>query len=56
MWTCKNCGLEIMFRAVSPEIDEKGCFFLCPGCAHRNALINVAGKDENIALAQPKTP
>lgn len=54
MWQCRQCGLEVMFRAVEPEIDEAGCFFLCPGCGHRNALVNVAKPgDEAIALAQP---
>lgn len=52
MWTCRSCGLEIMFRAVEPEIDGDGCFFLCPGCNHRNALVNVGGKSGDIALAQ----
>lgn len=44
-----------MFRAVEPEVDETGCYFLCPGCGHRNALVNIGGggEDDPIALAQP---
>jgi len=43
------CGLEMMFRAVTPEVDEAGCYFLCIGCGHRNgleALRNTAGELE----------
>jgi hypothetical protein len=43
-----------MFRAVLPEIDGEGCYFLCPGCGHRNALVNVGGESGDIALAQPR--
>lgn len=55
MWTCRSCGLAIMFRAAEPEIDEEGCYFLCPGCQHRNALVNVGwgAEDDPITLAQP---
>ena len=54
MWTCRHCGLEIMFRATQPEIDEIGCYFLCLGCGHRNNLINKAeAGDESIVLGQP---
>jgi len=53
MWKCRGCGLEIMFRAVTPEVDQVGCYFLCPGCGYRNALVNVGGDDGPIALAQP---
>lgn len=54
MWTCRHCGLEVMFRAVTPELDADGCYFLCPGCEHRNKLVNQAEDgDESIALGQP---
>lgn len=53
MWKCKACGLLMLFRAVEPEIDEDGCYFLCIGCGHRNPLVNVAGEKGEIALAQP---
>lgn len=54
MWTCRRCGLKVMFRAVEPEVDELGCYFICPGCEHRNKLVNVAVEgDESIALGQP---
>lgn len=54
MWTCRACSLSVLFRAVQPEIDDVGCYFLCPGCGHRNALVNVAQPgDERTALAQP---
>ena len=49
MWKCMACGLEMMFRAVTPEVDEAGCYFLCIGCGHRNgleALRNTAGELE----------
>lgn len=53
MWKCTRCGLELMFRAVTPEIDQDGCYFLCVGCGHRNPLVNIGGPDDNIALVQP---
>ncbi len=43
-----------MFRAVQPEIDEEGCYFICLGCGHRNALVNVAGDRGEIVLGQPE--
>ncbi|CAB3904252.1 hypothetical protein LMG26858_04396 [Achromobacter anxifer] len=54
MWRCRNCGLGIMFSVVDPEIDEAGCFFMCPGCDYRNKLINVGpyGDDDPISVAQ----
>jgi DNA-directed RNA polymerase subunit RPC12/RpoP len=52
MWKCTNCGLLIMFKAVTPEIDAEGIYFLCAGCGYRNKLINV-GAGEDVALAQP---
>lgn len=54
MWKCRNCGLDIMFSAAPPEIDQDGIFFLCVSCRHRNVLINVGGEDDTIALAQPE--
>lgn len=54
MWTCKACGLGMMFKAVTPEIDEDGCYFLCVGCGQRNVLVNVGAERGEIALAQPK--
>lgn len=54
MWKCRGCGLEVLFRAAEPELDEAGCYFLCPGCGHRNPLVNVATPgDDAIALGQP---
>lgn len=55
MWRCRKCGLEVAFSAVEPEIDEVGCFFRCPGCDHRNKLINVGpyGDEDPITLGQP---
>lgn len=54
MWKCRSCGLLVLFRAVEPEVDEDGCFFLCPGCGHRNKLVNMAHPgDESIVLGQP---
>lgn len=41
MWKCVHCRLEIMFRAVEPEIDQGGIYFLCLGCSLRNMLVNV---------------
>ena len=45
----------MMFRAVDPQLDEEGCFFICVGCKGRNALVNVGrgGEDDPILLAQP---
>jgi len=44
-----------MFSAAQPEVDEEGCYFLCPSCGHRNALINAGGggSDDTLELAQP---
>lgn len=55
MWKCRNCGLEIMTSAIDPEVDEAGCFFRCPGCDHRNTLVNVGpyGDEDPVALRQP---
>jgi len=54
MWKCQHCGLEVMFSAVQPEIDDEGCYFVCPGCDGRNKLVNVGPRDgDHIALAQP---
>lgn len=53
MWKCRGCNLGVMFTAVEPEVDEDGCFFLCPGCGHRNALVNF-GKGDDVALGQPE--
>ena len=57
MWTCRHCGLLVMFKSVEPEIDEDGCYFICPGCKARNPLVNVGkkGPDDPIELAQPPT-
>lgn len=55
MWKCKACGLLVMFQAAEPEVDEKGIYFLCPGCGVRNELVNVARPgDESLALGQPE--
>lgn len=54
MWTCIHCGLSVMFRAVSPEIDEEGIYFICQGCEGRNPLINVSTDPEFVDLAQPR--
>lgn len=53
MWTCKSCGLLVMFKAVEPEIDEEGIYFLCPGCDARNKLVNVDPRGGGIVLGQP---
>ena len=58
MWKCRHCGLEVMFRAVDPQLDEESCYFICPGCKGRNKLINVGkgGVDDPIELTQPDEP
>lgn len=53
MWKCNSCGLLVMFRAVEPEVDEYGFYFLCLGCGHRNELVNVEPGRDGLALAQP---
>lgn len=53
MWKCKHCGLLVMFSAVEPEVNADGCYFLCPGCEHRNKLENVNKSGDGVALAQP---
>jgi len=56
MWTCKQCGLLVMFTAAEPAIDERGLHFLCVGCGARNALVRVdprhRGEDDSLYLAQ----
>lgn len=56
MWTCKQCGLSVMFQAADPAIDEQGFHFLCIGCGARNALVRVGqthrSEDEPLYLAQ----
>lgn len=53
MWTCRACGLSVMFRAVVPEVDEEGIFFLCMGCGHRNTLERDLRDAEGLTLFQP---
>jgi len=54
MWTCRHCGLEVLFSAAQPDVDEDGCYFLCPGCGGRNTLINMAKDgDDDIVFGQP---
>ncbi len=43
MWTCRNCGLEILPETVEPEADGDSFYFTCPGCDARNELVNVGG-------------
>lgn len=55
MWTCRSCQLAMMFKAVQPEVDGDGYYFICIGCGHRNALVNVsADPADHTALAQPE--
>ena len=55
MWTCKSCGLLVMFRSVDPEIDEEGIYFLCPGCNTRNKLVQVSNDPaSHTVLGQPE--
>ena len=54
MWTCRACGLSMLFRAIQPEVDEDGPYFLCVGCRARNALVNIAGHLGEIVLKQPE--
>lgn len=42
-----------MFSAATPEVDNDGCYFICLGCGHRNALVNVSKSPDETALAQP---
>jgi hypothetical protein len=55
MWTCRHCGLEVLFRAVDPQVDEAGYFFVCPGCDGRNTLIRVGrtGPRDPVKFEQP---
>ncbi|QCC05542.1 hypothetical protein E6A55_33840 (plasmid) [Cupriavidus necator H16] len=56
MWTCTECRLSVMFSAADPELDERGFFFICKGCGHRNPLRRVGpterGEDDPLCLAQ----
>lgn len=54
MWKCRKCLADVEFAAVEPEVDNDGCYFICPGCGYRNALFNVGGggDDDPIALTQ----
>jgi hypothetical protein len=51
MWMCRARGLGMVFKAVFPDTDEDGCYFLCVGCEHWNTLVNVGGAHE-VALMQ----
>jgi hypothetical protein len=53
MWTCRACGLGMMFKSVRPEIDEESCYFVCIGCGHRNVLMNVVTARDELTLIQP---
>lgn len=57
MWTCRDCGLEILFGAVEPEADAEGFYFMCPGCDARNELVNIGGTGDGdpVKLIQPDT-
>jgi DNA-directed RNA polymerase subunit RPC12/RpoP len=54
MWKCRKCFADVEFAAVEPEVDNDGCYFICPDCGNRNALFNVGGggDDDPIALTQ----
>lgn len=54
MWTCRQCGLEILFGAAEPEADDDGFYFTCPGCDARNELVN-EGDADSVKLIQPDT-
>jgi hypothetical protein len=55
MWTCRHCGLEVMFRAVEPQRDDEGYFFVCPGCDGRNQLVRFGrrGPRNPVEFEQP---
>jgi hypothetical protein len=54
MWICRNCNLQRPPIAFTPELDESGWFFLCPGCWHRNALIGIREEDGPLEMIQPR--
>ncbi len=55
MWTCRHCGLTVMAHTVEPEIDDDGCYFICPGCEGRNKLMGAGddGDEGQAELTQP---
>jgi DNA-directed RNA polymerase subunit RPC12/RpoP len=52
MVECKRCFTQFEFKYVEPETDDKGSYFLCPVCRHRNNLTNVGGKYGPLTLVQ----
>lgn len=57
VWRCGECQENVIAEGLQPEIDEEGCYFVCPNCSARNPLVNVAasmgGEPGDIWLAQP---
>ena len=57
MWKCGDCRCDVVFDSVEPEVDNDGCYFICPECGARNPLINVGpsmyGEPDSLILAQP---
>jgi hypothetical protein len=43
-------------RAVDPQVDEAGYFFVCPGCDGRNTLNRVgrSGPRDSVEFEQPE--
>lgn len=52
MWVCRGCGTKWEFKQLSYDVDGKGCFFVCPGCFHRNALHAHRETDGTLTLTQ----
>lgn len=53
MWKCIYCQRDVLFKAVQPEFDNEGFYFICPGCKGRNPLENASEPgDEGLSLGQ----
>lgn len=52
MVTCKRCFTKFEFKYVQLQVDNDGCYFLCPVCWHRNKLMNVGDKNGPLEFVQ----
>jgi hypothetical protein len=36
-----------------PEVDDVGCYFICPACDYRNLLLVIRNDDGSLTVLQP---
>jgi hypothetical protein len=47
-----RCTIELKISEGEPNVDDLGCYFLCPRCGFRNVLRNVGKPDGPLELVQ----